>query len=94
MKFYKNMQSSLSKHARAVGEFVVVLYVICLLWKFLNTDPEIASFHLNALKLALPGFKGFDVLSILWGGVLSFVYGYAASRVFHWLHRDCCELKK
>jgi hypothetical protein len=46
-----------------------------------------------ALKTAFPGFQGMDAASMLWGGVLSFVYGSVASVAFHGLHKGCCGLK-
>ena len=86
--------NALMKHAAAVGIFVVVLFAVCLIWKVTITEPEVAAFHMNALKTAFPGFKGYDVASILWGGVLSFVYGCIAAYVFHGLHKNCCKLKE
>ncbi len=81
------------RHAAAVGLFVVGLYVLCLVWRVLLTDPEVVRFHLLALKTTFPGFQGMDAASMLWGGVLSFVYGAVASVAFHGLHRGCCGLK-
>ncbi len=57
------------------------------------TDPSVMSFHLLSLKTFFPGFRGYDVLSLLWGAVLVFVYGYLASMAFHSLHNDCCIQK-
>mgnify|MGYP001564603712 CR=1 FL=1 len=85
--------ASLTKHAVTVGLFVVVLYVLCLLWRVTMTDPEVIRFHLLSLKTALPGFQGFDALSIVWGGVISFVYGFLGSVIFHKLHSGCCGMK-
>ncbi len=86
----------LTKHAVRVGFVAVVLYVVCLVWRvpLQVTDPEVIKFHMLALKVALPGFQGYDVLSVILGGVLSFVYGFLAATLFHWLHKDCCVSKK
>lgn len=81
------------RHAAAVGLFFIALYVLCLLWPNLLTDPEAVRLHLTSLKLLFPGFKGMDATSMLWGGVLSFVYGFVGSVAFHGLHKGCCGLK-
>lgn len=83
----------LMKHAATVGMFAIVLYILCLLWSFVLTEPAVAMFHQLALKTAFPGFRGFDVASLIWGGLLSFVYGFIASVIFHSLHRNCCGIK-
>ncbi len=81
------------KHASKVGILLVILYIICLAYKFIISDPSVAQLHLLLLELSLPGFTGFTIGSIIWGGVLAFIYGFAGSRVFHVLHRNCCEPK-
>lgn len=86
-------KNALIRHAASVGLFIIVLYVLCLLWRLTITDPEVMKFHLLGLKTAFPGFQGFDVASMIWGGVLSFVYGFLASVAFHSLHRNCCGMK-
>lgn len=86
-------KSLLWRHAAAVGFFFVGLFVLCLLWPNLLTDPDAIRFHLTSLKTAFPGFKGMDPGSMLWGGVLSFVYGFVGSVAFHGLHRNCCGVK-
>ncbi len=83
----------LSKHAVKIGGILVLLYVVCLLWRVTITDPAVATLHTTSLKLAFPGFKGYDVLSVVWGAVLTFVYGYVASAVWHGLHKNCCSGK-
>ena len=83
----------LMRHAAYVGAVVVIFYVICLAYKLMITDPQLAALHLMNLKLWLPGFQGFDVGSMLWGGVLSFAYGFAAAWIFHGVHKDCCGMK-
>ena len=87
------MSTLLTKHARQVGAFAVLLYGFCLLWKLLITDPAVANLHLLLLKLSLPGFSGFTVGSIVWGGALAFIYGTLAATVFHKLHKACCVPK-
>lgn len=80
-------------HALKVGAYIVILYVVCLLWRFVITDPAVANFHLLALKTVFPGFSGYTALSILWGVALSFGYGYVGSVIFHSLHNECCTSK-
>ncbi|MEK7122313.1 MAG: hypothetical protein AAB855_00490 [Patescibacteria group bacterium] len=77
-------------HALKIGAFLVLLYVLCLLWRFLLIDPTVMNFHLLALKSSFPGFQGYDAFSILWGGILSFAYGALGSALFHLLHNNCC----
>jgi len=89
---------SLFKHAAFIGLFFILIYAACLLWRFTMTDPMVMQFHLLALKSAFPGFQGFDTTSVLLGGVMSFVYGFVISIVFHSLHRNClcgmtCSMK-
>lgn len=78
------------KHACMVGCFFVLLYVVCLLYGAVLTDPALVDFHMLSLKVWLPGFKGYDVISVIWGGILSYLYGFVASYVFHSFHKDCC----
>lgn len=85
----------LFKHAAVVGVFAIFLYAACLLWRFTMSDPAVMQFHLLALKTAFPGFNGFDAVSVVLGGVFSFIYGFIISVVFHSLHGNCsCETKK
>jgi uncharacterized protein YggT (Ycf19 family) len=86
--------AKLLTHAAAMGLMTILLFVLCMFWKMTITDPVVDQFHSLSLKLLFPGFKGFDVASILWGMVLSFVYGFVASFLFHTLHPDCCPMKK
>lgn len=81
------------RHAATVGFFAVLLYAACLAWRYTIIDLEVMNFHLLALKTALPGFQGYDALSMVWGAVLSFGYGVAASVLFHSIHADCCGTK-
>lgn len=80
---------TLLKHAAFVGAFGVLLYVACLFWRVTLTDPAVIQHHLLALKTAFPGFQGYDVVSILFGGIWSFVYFFIGSLIFHSLHRNC-----
>ena len=82
-------------HAVRVGGFLVLIYAICLIWpKVYPYDVATLAHHLLSLKLALPGFQGYDVGSVVWGGVLTFVYGTAGSLIYHAFHQGCCAGKK
>lgn len=82
-------------HAARVGAFVVLIYVVCIVWPmFFPYAADVLSFHLLSLKLTFPGFQGYDTASIVWGGVLSFVYGFVVSYLFHAFHGGCCSMKK
>ncbi len=87
--------SSLYRHAAKVGILALVLYAVCLVWRPLLgiTNPQMVELHLQLLQMALPGWRGFELASLLWGACLSFVYGFLASLLFHALHRNCCEGK-
>jgi len=88
------MRKASLQHAATVGVFIMVLYILCLLWRFSMTDPAVANFHLLALKTAFPGFQGFDLLSMVLGAAISFIYGFIGSVIFHALHcNSCCEKK-
>lgn len=80
------------KHASMVGCFIVVLYAVCLIWPSVYPyGSDVLAFHLLSLKLTFPGFLGFTAGSIIWGGVLSFVYGFVGSYIFHAFHGACCK---
>ena len=82
-------------HALRVGAFLILLYAVCLIWPAIYPyGADVLAYHLLSLKLLFPGFQGFAVGSIIWGGVLSFVYGFVGSLIFHSFHRGCCESKK
>lgn len=84
---------NLNRHAAHVGVFFVIIYAICLSWRFVLGIQPAQDLHELALKVAFPGFQGYDAASIIWGGVLSFVYGFLASQIFHRMHKNCCEPK-
>lgn len=88
MKYPKQM-----RHAALVGGVVLVFYVLCLAYRLLLTDPQLIGLHELSLRLWLPGFQGMDLASMLWGGLLSFAYGFVAAWVFHGIHKDCCGIK-
>ncbi|MBI4437423.1 hypothetical protein HY631_00535 [Candidatus Uhrbacteria bacterium] len=86
--------SSATKHACLVGCFIVLLYAICLIFPLIYPyGADVLAFHALSLKLAFPGFQGLTLGSIVWGGVLSFAYGFLASLLFHSFHRGCCQGK-
>lgn len=88
------MKPSLTSHATRVAGFLVIFYVLCLVWQMWSADAAVQQFHLTSLKFLFPGFTGFTLVSIVWGGVLSFVYGFIGSYAFHGLHASCCTPQK
>jgi hypothetical protein len=93
MRLRKKKAESLDHHAVSIGTFAAFFYTVCLLYGLTLTDPFLKQFHLASLQLALPGFTGYTMLSIIWGAALSFVYGFMISTLYHTLHRDCnCSL--
>lgn len=88
------MKSTVSSHAVRVGGFFVILYVLCLVWQTWSADAAVQAYHLTSLKFLFPGFMGFTLISIVWGGILSFVYGFVGSYVFHRFHAGCCLPQK
>lgn len=86
------MSNNLVKHAIKVGLFFIILYLACLLWRFVHADPAVLNFHLLSLKTLFPGFTGYTAGSIVWGGVMSFVYGFVGSLIFHSFHKGCCKI--
>lgn len=88
------MATSFISHAVRVGGFFVLLYTLCLIWpKMYPYETDVLAHHLLSLKLLFPGFQGYVVFSIVWGGLLSFVYGVLSSLVFHAFHQGCCKGK-
>lgn len=81
-------------HALRVGILSLGLYMLCLAWRLTITDPAVMNFHLLSLKTLFPGFLGYDALSVIWGGILSFAYGFLGSLVFHSFHHGCCLPKE
>ncbi len=77
-------------HAVRAGGLMVILYIACILWQFTMLDPEVMNFHLLSLKTLFPGFQGYDVISMTWGAILSFGYGFGISVAFHSFHEGCC----
>lgn len=81
-----------TSHAARVGAFIVVLYALCLIWPSIYPyGADVQAFHLLSLKLTFPGFTGYTAGSIIWGGVLSFIYGFVASLIIHAMHKNCCS---
>ena len=89
------MTTPSSSHVLRVGSFFVVLYALCIVWPIVYPyDTDVLAHHLLSLKLLFPGFQGYDFGSIIWGGVLSFIYSAIGSMIFHGFHSDCCKGKK
>ncbi len=79
-------------HAVRVGGFILLLYAICLIWPMIYPyGADVLAQHLLSLKLVFPGFQGYGLGSIVWGGVLSFVYGFLGSILLHAFHKGCCK---
>ena len=88
------MRAPSVSHAIRVGGFFILLYALCLVWpRIYPYGADVLAHHLLSLKLLFPGFQDFAAGSVVWGGALSFVYGFVGSTVFHWLHKDCCKGK-
>ena len=89
------MKAASTTHAMRVGGFFVLLYALCLVWPTIYPyGADVLAHHLLSLKLLFPGFQGYGIGSVVWGGVLSFAYGLVGSLVFHSFHSVCCRTKK
>ena len=89
------MKKSFLLHAIWVGVFIVLLYVLCLILPRLYPyGADVLAHHLLSVKLLFPGFTGYTVGSMVWGGALSFLYGFVGSIIFHAFHTGCCRFKK
>ena len=87
------MKNSFLSHAMHVGFFVLFLYVLCLWWpQVYPYEADVLTHHLLSLKLLFPGFQGYSAGSIVLGGILSFIYGFIGSLIFHAAHK-CCRTK-
>lgn len=73
-----------------ISLFFIALYLICLGWQFLLTDPTLKILHQQLLALSFPGFSWLTLGSFFWGLGLSFVYGWAGAGIFVGLRRLCC----
>lgn len=88
------MTTPSTSHALSVGGFFVALYALCLVWPLIYPyGSDVLAHHLLSLKLMFPGFEGYSIGSILWGGILTFVYGFIGSIIFHAFHSGCCKSK-
>lgn len=83
-------KSHFSQLGWTVSLFFVVLYLICLGWGYLLTDPALKTLHEQLLALTFPGFIWLSWGSFFWGLVLSFVYGWIGVGIFVWLQKLCC----
>lgn len=83
--------ASLVPHAVRVGAFLVVLFIVCVFWGYLLSDPQAVAFHSGFLKAIFPGYSGVNAGSLALVAVLSFVYGFVGSIAYHGLHRGCCR---
>lgn len=52
------------RHAAVIGLLAVILYALCLVWRYTIADPSVEQFHLLAPKLFFPGFAGYDAVNI------------------------------
>jgi hypothetical protein len=73
-----------------ISLFFIVLYLVCLGWQFLLTDPALKTLHVQLLALSFPGFIWLTLGSFFWGLFLSFAYGWVGAGIFVWLRRLCC----
>ncbi|HBP00347.1 MAG: hypothetical protein UU48_C0006G0161 [Candidatus Uhrbacteria bacterium GW2011_GWF2_41_16] len=88
------MTALFTPHAFRVGVFFIFLYALCLIWpRMYPYGTDVLIHHLLSLKLLFPGFQGYAIGSIFWGGILSFIYGFIGSFLFHVFHKNCCRGK-
>lgn len=88
-----------SKKSCHLGYIFLTFFILCTIWsKVYPYEKEIFDLHMNLLKLTYPGFKGYDLMSLIWAGVLSFLYGYVISVICIHLHHGCksggCDSKE
>jgi len=89
------MKKPSMSHAVRVGAFIVLFYVVCLVWPLIYPySADVLTHHLLSLKLLFPGFLEYTAGSIVWGGILSFIYGFVGSMFFHAFHASYCVSKK
>lgn len=69
-----------------IGLFLVVLYVLCFLWYFVN--PSSRELHVDLLRLSFLGFAGMDVMSFILGAIQSYIWAYIGMGV--WMLVGCC----
>lgn len=85
-----------ASHARpawTIGLFLVIIYLFCLAWQFLLVDPAIQTLHVQLLMLTFPGFKAMTLGSMVWGGALSFVYGWVGALIYRSVVSISCKGK-
>ena len=82
---------NLARHATIAGITALGAYCIALLWQFTIVQPAVGVFYLNIFKLVFPGFYGFNAPSLLWGAVLSFIYGLLAAVLCFLIHHAFCD---
>lgn len=75
------------KCANRIGLFLVILYVICFAWYFIN--PAEQATHLQMFKFSYLGFNGMDFVSFLSGAVQTYIWAYIGLGV--WQVVGCCH---
>lgn len=79
-------QSNVVRTGNVVGILGVALFLLCMVWGLLLSDPILKELHLNILRITFPGFS-MSLIGALVGAVESFVYGWVLGALFFWLHK-------
>jgi len=62
------------KCGHSLGLFLVLAFVLCFLWYFVN--PVGQELHMELFKLSFLGFTGMNVVSFLLGAIQVYIWGY------------------
>jgi len=74
----KHKQTNVTGHQ--VGIFLLLAYAICLIWYIIH--PNMRELHIDSLKLMFFGFSGMNIVSMVFGAIQSYIWGYIG--VFLW----------
>jgi hypothetical protein len=74
------------KCSNRVGLALVVAFVICFFWYFVN--PMGRELHMALFKLSYLGFSGMNFASFILGAVQTYIWGYIAVGIWHLV--GCC----
>lgn len=68
-----------------VGIFIVMLWVLCLLWYYVQ--PAERALHVQFFRLSFYGFTGINAMSFISATVQSYIWGYIFVGLWEAAHR-------
>ena len=86
----KNTKCSYIHCSHRVGLFLVILFVVCFAWYFIN--PVEQEMHLQMFKVSYLGFSGMNLTSFILGAIQTYIWAYLGVGI--WQLVGCCFTSK